>query len=59
MADTHALFAEVLILLGGAVLAAPIFKRLPEMRRQLADLERRLETLEGSKVAMPDVPEVS
>lgn len=28
MADTHALFAEVLILLGGAVLAAPIFKRL-------------------------------
>ncbi|MBD9371207.1 cation:proton antiporter [Rhizobium sp. ARZ01] len=28
MANTHALFAEALLLLGGAVLAAPIFKKL-------------------------------
>ncbi|SOC34997.1 Kef-type potassium/proton antiporter (CPA2 family) [Rhizobium subbaraonis] len=28
MANTHALFSEALLLLGGAVLAAPIFKRL-------------------------------
>ncbi|MCF3642289.1 cation:proton antiporter, partial [Rhizobium sp. TRM95111] len=28
MSDSHALFSEVLVMLGGAVVAAPIFKRL-------------------------------
>ena len=28
MANTHALFSEALLLLGGAVLAAPLFKKL-------------------------------